>query len=332
VDVQTALPISSHIDWLLPNLKLDVIHTQHPVILGQVAAHKAKKLNLPLVFTFHTQYQEYTHYVPLPQDVVQDFLKETIHDWLQNYMRKCQHIVVPSPSMLDILQNEYGLDSNYTVVPTGIDLEPFQKADGSAIRAKHRWENSAVMISIGRLSKEKNWEFLLKAAALAMQKHPDLRVVLLGDGPQRKYLERCADDLSIRGKVDFIGYIPFEQVPGYLKAADFFGFASTAETQGLVTLEALAAGLPVVAVDASGTRDIVQNGVQGILVDQDIQAFSNAIDQLLVNQDRYQNFKHEACAQAGKYEIRIQAERLLEIYRQAMEEKKKGQFVKVRDL
>jgi len=330
VDVPAIFPISPYIDWLLPSLKLDVIHTHHPVILGQVAAYKAKKLDLPLVFTFHTQYQEYTHYVPLPQEAVQEFLKETVHDWLKNFMRRCQQIVVPSQSMLEILLNEYGLDSNYTVIPTGIDLKPYQQADGAGIRAKHGWEDAAVMISIGRLSKEKNWKFLLQSAAMAMQKYPKLEVVLLGDGPERKNLERYAVELGIRNKVHFIGFVPFEEVPNYLRAADFFGFASTTETQGLVTMEAMAAGLPVIAVDASGTRDIVQNEVQGLLVELDAEAFSRAVDQLLVSPELYENFKREAYARAAEFEIIDQAKKLLDVYSQAKEDKKRGLFVRVK--
>jgi 1,2-diacylglycerol 3-alpha-glucosyltransferase len=330
VEIPAIFPVSPYIDWLLPHLKLDVIHTQHPVLLGQVAAYKAKKLDLPLVFTFHTQYREYTHYVPLPQEVVQEFLKDTVHDWLKNFMRRCQHIVVPSQSMLEILLNEYGLDSNYTVIPTGIDLKPYQQADGTGIRAKHGWEDAAVMISIGRLSKEKNWKFLLQSAAMAMQNHPKLEVVLLGDGPDRKNLERYAVELEIRNKVHFIGFVPFDEVPNYLRAANFFGFASTTETQGLVTMEAMAAGLPVIAVDASGTRDIVQNEVQGFLVDQDVEAFSKAVDQLLISPELYENFKQEAYARSAEFEIIDQAKKLLDVYSQAKEEKKRGRFVQVK--
>jgi len=330
VEVPAVFPISPYIDWLLPSLKLDVIHTHHPVILGQVAANKAKKLGLPLVFTFHTQYREYTHYVPLPQEAVQEFLKETVHDWLRNFMLRCQHIVVPSQSMLELLLNEYGLDSNYTVIPTGIDLKPYQQADGAGIRAKHGWNDSTLMISIGRLSKEKNWRFLLQSAAMAMQKHPELEVVLLGNGPERKNLERYVVELGIGSKVHFIGFVPYEEVPNYLRAANFFGFASTTETQGLVTMEALAAGLPVVAVDASGTRDIVQNEVQGFLVEQEIEAFSQAVDRLLASPELYQKFKRNALARAAEFEIIEQAKKLIGVYSQANEDKKNGRFVRVK--
>ncbi|MEJ2759804.1 MAG: glycosyltransferase, partial [Anaerolineales bacterium] len=281
VDIQAAIPISPNIDWLLPELKLDVIHTHHPVLLGNTAAIKAHKLNIPLVFTFHTQYHEYTHYVPFPQEAVQEFLKETVHEWLKNYMRKCHHIVVPSQSMLEIVKNTYGLETQYTVIPTGIALDGYQNGSGAALRKQHGWTDDIIMISVGRLAKEKNWAFFLDAAQKCIQQHPSLRVVLLGDGPDRKNLEMYAEKLGIANRVEFLGDIPFEKVPAYLQAADFFGFASTSETQGLVTLEALAAGLPVVAVNAPGTRDIMENGVQGYLVKEDADTFAQAVDDLL---------------------------------------------------
>ena len=329
VDIPAAIPISPNIDWVIPKLKLEVIHCHHPILIGQVGATKAKKLGFPLVFTFHTQYHEYTHYVPLPQDAVQEFLKEAVHDWLQGFMRRCHHIVVPSESMLELIKTKYGLESQYTVIPTGIELDAYQNTNGLAIRKENGWENDTVMISVGRLAKEKNWRFLLRAAANGIANHPNLRVVLLGDGPERKNLENYSRELGIEERVSFLGNVPFEQVPSYLKASDFFGFSSTTETQGLVTLEALAAGLPVVAVNASGTRDIAKNGVHGFLVDEDIGAFVHAIDQFLLHPEMLENFREQALARAKELDIKNQAKKLFEVYKRAIEDKNANKFVKV---
>jgi glycosyltransferase involved in cell wall biosynthesis len=331
-DIPAAIPISPNIDWLLAELKLDVIHTHHPVLLGQTAAKKAKKLDLPFIFTFHTKYHEYTHYFPIPQEAVQEFLKEAVHDWLQNFMRTCHHIVVPSESMLTSILEDYGLQSQYTVVPTGIDLAPFRAADGTDLRRKLGLENSIVMISVGRLGKEKNWKFLLQGLAQAMSQQPKLRYILVGGGPERRNLEEYSQSLGICDKVTFTGHIPFEQIPTHLKAADFFGFASTTESQGLVTLEALAAGLPVVAVDASGTCDIVEHGAQGLLVEEDTGAFAQAINQMISDQELYQNFIQQTSLRAQQFDISIQAQRLLDVYRQAAEDKQAGRYVQVQEL
>lgn len=329
IEIPAVIPISPFIDRLMPSLKPEVIHTHHPVLLGQAAANKAHELNLPLVFTFHTQYREYTHYVPFPQEIVQDFLKDTIYKWLKDFMRRCQHIVVPSESMRNILVDDYGLVGPYTIIPTGIDMEPFQTVDGEAMREKHGWGQDRVMISIGRLAKEKNWDLLLRATAISLNNHPNLRLVLLGDGPERRDLEDTAVELEISDRVDFVGEVPFEEVPSYLKAADFFGFASTTETQGLVTMEALAAQLPVVAVNASGTRDIVQNEVQGLLVEEDPQALAKGIDSLLSDDKLYNKFRDAAQSRAKKFDMNTLAKNLIKIYEQAIQDNNEKRFVQV---
>lgn len=329
VDIPAAIPLSPFIDRLLPAVNLDVIHTHHPFLLGQTAASKAHELNLPLIFTFHTQYREYTHYIPFPADTVQNFLKNAVDHWLQDFMRRCQHIIIPSESMRDTLVNQYGLKNNYTVIPTGIDIEAYKTASGEKIRHKRRWEKETVMISVGRLASEKNWPLLLHATAIILKKHPHFRFVLIGDGPERKNLEALAKELGIRKNVTFTGSLPFSETPSYMKAANLFGFASVTETQGLATLEAMAAGLPVVAVDASGTRDILKHGQQGYLVENDAEALATGVIKLLANPERMQRFAEAAYKRAQSFNIESLTEKLLDVYEQAIREKKKNRFVTV---
>lgn len=328
-DFPATIPISPFVDRLLPSLKPDVIHTHHPFLLGQAAATKAKELNLPLVFTFHTQYREYTHYLPLPQEQVQDFVRGAIENWLGDFMHRCQHIVVPSKSIMNNLRENYGIEERLTAIPTGIDLRPYQEAEGQPTRKKHGWENKIVLVTVGRLAQEKNFTTLLAASAQAMQNHEDLILVIIGDGDDRKSLEKYARELDIADSVEFIGRIPFEDIPKYLKASDLFGFASVTETQGLVTMEALAAGLPVVAVDAPGTRDVVDHGEQGLLTENDSAALGNAIDRIL-REDLLLSFKKAADQKAHEFDFIKQAEKLVSVYEQAIEDKKAGRFVKIK--
>ncbi len=329
VDIPTAIPISPFIDRLLPAFKLDVIHTHHPFLLGQTAAAKAQELNLPLVFTFHTQYREYTHYIPFPMEAVQNFLKNAIDRWMQDFMRRCQHIIIPSESMREILVNDYGLKNNFTVIPTGIDLEAYRTANGEKVRKKRHWEKDIVMISVGRLAPEKSWAVLLHAVALVLKDYPQFRLVLIGDGQERKSLEDLAKELGIRKRVTFIGPLSFSEIPAYMKAANLFGFASITETQGLATLEAMAAGLPVVAVDASGTRDILKHGQQGYLVENNAEALAAGITKLLSNPDRMKKFAEAAYKKAQSFNIEHLTEKLLGVYEQAIRDKKKNRFVTV---
>jgi 1,2-diacylglycerol 3-alpha-glucosyltransferase len=331
VDIPTALPVSSFVDQLIPKLKLDVIHTHHPFLLGQTAAAKARDLNLPLVFTFHTQYHEYTHYVPLPQEQVQEFIKDRIMNWLREYMRKCQHIVIPSASMRSILVNDYGLVDRFTVIPTGLDIVPFTDADGGSLRAQWGWPDDKIVISVGRLAEEKNWGTLLQAFALALKEEPDLRLVLVGDGPQAQALRQLTGELGITERVLFVGRVPFDEIPAFLKAADLFAFASVTETQGLATLEAMAAGLPVVAVAGPGTVDIVEDGVQGRLVQNDPQDLAKSMVELICNPDAMSTFRAAALKKSRAYDDKRLARKMLKVYEQAVRDKMDGQSVNVQD-
>lgn len=331
VDIPAVIPVSTFVNKLFPSLKPDVIHTHHPILLGQAAARKAEELNLPLVFTFHTQYREYTHYFPLPQEAIQDFLKDTIETWLKDFMQKCQHIVIPSKSMEEILVRDYGLQDRYTVIPTGIDLDPIRKADGDTFRARMGWKDDKVLISTGRLEEEKNWPVLLRAAQKAMEKHHDLRMVIIGDGTDKSELENLAQELGIAERVTFTGQMPFDEVILHLKAADMFGFASVTETQGLVTMEAMAAGLPVVAVDASGTRDILDDGEQGYLVPEDPDALAQSLIRLLDSPKNMKRFSANALKRAETFDVKNCAKQLVDVYKQATEDKTNNQFVNIED-
>jgi glycosyltransferase involved in cell wall biosynthesis len=328
-DFPATIPFSPFIDNLFPPLKVDVIHSHHPVLLGQAAANKAREYNLPLVFTFHTRYRDYSHYFPLNQEIVQEFIKNTIDSWLRVYMRRCHHIVVPSKSIRDILFSEYYVKGPITIIPTGIELEPYEGAEGASIRRQRGWGEETVLISVGRLAKEKNLRRLLQAFAQVVQRHPDVRLVLLGDGPNRKELVELTQDLGIAGRVDFVGKVPFEEIPCYLKAADLFCFSSLTETQGLVTVEAMAAGLPVVAVDATGTRDVIEHGKDGLLTPDDSQALAQAISRVLEDPQLADRLKAAGLDKARSYSIAEQAQKLLSVYQEAIEARKAGRQVHV---
>ena len=320
------IPMSSHIDWLLPSLKLDVIHAHHPFLLGQTAANKAEEHHLPFVFTFHTRYRDYSHYVSLNQTIV----KEAIDRWLGVFMQQCQHIVVPSDSIRELLSDLYGVHKRVTVIPTGIDLEPYENpSDSQEFRQQKGWGDDKVLISVGRLAKEKNWHLLLDAVAEVIKAMPDTRLVILGDGEERNSLQKRAQELGIAERVELPGSVPFSEVPTYLFASDLFCFASITETQGLVTLEAMAANLPVVAVAGSGTSDVIDHEVEGLLTENDAQDLAQAIIQVLQDDALYQALQAAAQAKAQTYDMKRQAERLTAVYEQAMADKKVDLFVEV---
>ncbi len=319
------IPFSPFVEKLLPSLKLDVIHSHHPFLVGHSAARRAVELNLPLVFTFHTRYRDYSHYIPIDQD----FVKRQIDQIISDFMRRCQHIVVPSDSIRLLLAKEYGVTERVTIVPTGINVEPYRQADGQAVRQKRGWGEDKVLISIGRLAKEKNWPTLLAAALRVMKRHANIRLVLIGDGDERKSLEKQARDAGLTGRGEFTGRLSFTEIPAYLKAADLFCFASVTETQGLVTMEAMAAGLPVVAVDATGTRDEVEHGQEGILTANDSQALAQAIEQVISDDTLLHRFKQVAEKKAQTFDAIVQAKKLVTVYEQGIADKKADLSVRV---
>lgn len=319
------IPISRFATQLMPSLKLDVIHAHHPAPMGTVAADFAEKLDIPLVFTHHTRYQEYTHYLALPAETS----RRVIEGWIADYMQKCQHIIVPSESIRKMIENTYGIHEGLTVIPTGIDTRPYTEADGREIRQKLGWGDDTVLISVGRMAAEKNWPTLLEAAKIVFAQQDKTRLVLLGDGPAKQDLEKVAKKLGIADRVTFTGNVSFAQVPSYLKAADLFCFASVTETQGLVTMEAMAAGLPVVAVAATGTSDIMEHDEEGLLTSNDSEALAQGILQVLSNENDYGRYQQAALKKAANYDIVKLAKQMTDVYRQAREAKNAGLTIRV---
>ena len=240
-------------------------------------------------------------------------------------MSHCQHVVVPSESIKRILIETYGVTEGITAVPTGINVAHYQQADAADVRQRHGWtKDDKVLISLGRLAKEKNWETLITAVAPVIQKQPNVRLVILGEGEEREGLEKLAKKLGVAERVNLIGRVPFDEVPNYLKAADLFCFASVTETQGLVTLEAMAAGLPIVAVDATGTSDAVCHGEEGLLTPNKSEALTQALLQLLEDEALRHKLAEAAARKANEFDLERQARRLLQVYEQAIEAKKAG--------
>ena len=323
-DLPLVIPISPAIDHIMPALKLDVIHSHHPFLLGQTAAQEAEKMDLPLVFTFHTRYREYSHYISLNQE----FVKEQIDRWLCEYIEKVHHIITPSESMQHFLLEKYGLSDQITTIPTGINFAHFQKAKRKEMKLKRGWGDNLILLSVGRLALEKNWETLLKAVAGVVQKYPAIKLVILGEGSEHKELLNLAADLGISEKVEFPGKIEPDDVPNYLAAGDIFCFASVTETQGLATLEAMAAGLPVAAVEASGTSDVVENGEHGFLTPNDSAALAQAIEKLISDPDLRKKMGEAARIRAKEFDITNQSQKLLAVYETAKEAAKARRFVK----
>lgn len=273
-------------------LKLDVFHAQHPLLLGSAAGHWARRAGRPLVFTYHTHYDRYAHYVPGPSRLVAHLAIRQA----TAFANRADLVIAPAAAVARDLRAQ-GVQTRIAIVPTGVPLaiDPTQGHRVARRQALGLHEGAPLCLSVGRLAKEKNQGFLLSAFPHLLAGLPKARLVMVGEGDDRPRLERLAQRLGIQGRVHFIGAVPHEKVRDYYLAADLFLFPSTSETQGIVVLEALAAGLPVVAVASDAAADLLGDGRAGILTPEEPVAFAQGAVGLWE-----QPARRQAMAEAGR--------------------------------
>lgn len=295
----------------------DIVHSHHPFLMGDTALRIAASLGSPLIYTYHTRYEYYTHYVPAESKALSRFVRQLVVE----YCNLCDHIIAPSESMRDVLR-ERGVETAITVVPTGIDPDRFESGDGDAFRKRHGVPGDAVLAGyVGRLAPEKNCAFLAGALAGFIRGNPEQRrAVIVGKGPSETDMRRIFEDAGLSGRVLFTGQLTGDDLAGAYRAMDLFAFASRTETQGMVLAEAMAAGVPAVALDAPGTRDIVRNEVNGRLVSlEDRAAFVGALEELAGRTEKDREvLRTEAQRTARSVSTDLCAARCLEIYESAL--------------
>jgi len=311
------IPFSRSISKLIPQLQLDVIHSQHPVALGQEAAHQARRLGIPLVFTYHSHYEAYAPYIPFNQRMVKSLTREVVGA----YLERCQRIVVPSESALALIGEAYPkVVGRLAVIPTPVDLRAYERLDPMPIRARYRLEGNFTFVVVTRLALEKGLRALLRAFALLLKKRPEARLLIVGDGPLYGHLVEQTEALGIANQVVFAEAVPFEQVPQYLAAGDAFVYASLNETQGLAVAEAMAAGLPVVAMDAPGVRDTITDGESGLLTPPEEVALAEGMCRLMDDSSLRARLSAGARAAAVRYAVPDLTRKLIGVYEAAIAE------------
>jgi 1,2-diacylglycerol 3-alpha-glucosyltransferase len=241
----------------------DVIHAHHPFLLGDTALRLAGRCEIPVVFTHHTMYERYTHYLPGDSAT----LRRMAAGLATHYANLCDRVVAPSASVATILRRR-GVTTPIAVVPTGIDLNTFGNGDRRRGRRQYGITDQALVIGhVGRLAPEKDLHLLARATAATLRALPAAWLLVVGNGPVRDDLHRILGAAGVSDRVRLAEEaLDQSGLADVYAAMDLFVFSSRSETQGLVLAEAMAAGVPVVAVDAPGVRDIVRDGENGLLV------------------------------------------------------------------
>lgn len=261
-DFSIPMPVPGRLARHVRAFAPDLVHSHHPFLLGHTALRIAAQHGLPVVFTHHTMYERYTHYLPLNSRRLQRFAVELA----VGYCNLCDAVVAPSSTVAECLRQR-GVKTPVRVIPTGVEVEHFQAGNGHRFRQHHQIPQDALLLGyLGRLSAEKNLGFLSRVVSRFLQNRPDSHWLVAGQGPAREIVQAACAAAGVGARLHLAGVLQREELADAYRAMDAFVFASQSETQGMVLAEAMAAGTPVVAVDAPGVRDIVRDGCNGRLL------------------------------------------------------------------
>lgn len=291
----------------------DLIHIQTPFIAHRAAKQLAGELKIPCIETYHTHFEEYMHnYVPL---VPRQVFRPLIRLFTRRQCRDMQGLIVPSRAMLKVVR-DYHITLPTRILPTGIDPERFIKGNGRAFRHRHNIDpRQPVMVHIGRIGHEKNIDFLLHVHHQILQQNPETLFVIAGEGPALDHLKNLADRLGTRNKIRFVGYLDRNTtLLDCYRAGNVFVFSSRTETQGLVLLEAMACGLPVVSTAVLGTRDILQPQRGALIAEENVDKFSAVVQKVLQDPTMQRRMSQEGQIYVHEWSHTALCQTLVDLY------------------
>lgn len=319
MDFSLELPIPTRLSRILKRFKPDIIHSQHPFLIGDTALRIAAKLNKPVIFTHHSLYEKNTHYFPGDPR----FLKRFLMRLAIGYANLCDQVIAPSQSIADLLHKR-GVKKRIDVVPTGIHIEDFKRGDGAAFRKYFEIpRDSFVVGTVSRIAPEKNIIFLTRAVAAFLQRNKRAYFVIVGEGALLRRVQALLKKAEIMDRVVMAGTLTGKKLINAYAAIDVFAFASHSETQGLILVEAMAAGKPVVAVNALAVGDVVKDKQNGRLVRGDtISGFMNALS-WVARRKPQERSALSRCARktAESFSVSLSVKKMLKAYEGACKNK-----------
>lgn len=316
---------------LIPWIKkenFDVIHIHTPFVAHYLGLKISKLVSIPCVETYHTFFEDYLHhYLPF----IPEFISRHYARWISK--RQCNAvngIISPSQPMLDILR-KYQINTLAEVIPTGLEEKYFTRHSGEAFRlAQNIPTTQKVLLFVGRVAHEKNILFLLRMFKILLNKHPNTLLLVTGEGPAENDIRHEIKILGITNNVKMIEYLDqMDELPACYAAADIFVFSSKSETQGIVLLEAMAQGTPVVGIAELGTASILFEGKGSLIAKDDIQHFSDRVAELLSDEELYRRMSDEAFKYVKEnWSAKDQAKKLSNFYKTVIKhhERSKKEF------
>jgi glycosyltransferase involved in cell wall biosynthesis len=311
------VPYASDIDAVIEQLTFDVIHAQHSNLLGASARRWAQKKDVPLIFTWHSLYDRYAHYLPfVPEHISGRIAMKNAAD----YANESDHVIVPTASVIPIIQKAGVAHDRISVVPSGVDEGLFIEPDGSLVRKKwHIRDDRIVLTTVSRLTEEKNVLFLMKQVAGVLRDDPRVVFLCVGEGDLMGEMQEICRVYGVENQVIFAGKVERERVKDHLAAGDLFVYASTSETQGTIITENMYVGRAVVAIDATGISDIVTADV-GIKTPENTE-FQKAIKNMINDDALREKMGNNAYVKAREeYTTDVCTEKLLDVYHEVIEQ------------
>ena len=295
----------------------DIIHIQTPFQMGKLALKWGKKLRVPCVFTYHTLFESYLHYLhwPLPKFATLMIVRAMT----KRFCHKCKAVIAPSQYVADYLYNTVHVKRPIHVIPSGVPTALFSGGNMCEAAKYVSKVGATHLLYVGRLAKEKNLDFIWQAFAVMRPRYPALRLIVVGDGPYRQYLENLTKLMRLEDSIVFVGQQPRERLKHFFALSRCLLFASETETQGLVLAEAQSAGVPVVAVRAGGVEESVREGVSGFLVNpKDVNGFVERVTCIVENGDTFVALSRSARSWASQFAFENTSEQIVNCYNEVL--------------
>ncbi len=312
--------------WSLTRKHFDVLHAHSPLSVGLLAYLTASTKNLPLIYTYHTSITDYTHYIKFIGGT--GVIRYGARWFSTTTTNLGDQVVVPSPKFRRLLLEQKVRKPIHTI-PNGIDLSTFERAKApGSFRARLRLKPDApILLSVGRIDPEKRLDFLIGAFVLIADEFPEARLVFAGDGSARKDLEAKAASTSVKDRIHFLGMVNRADLPDIFHDATIFLSASTTEVHPISVIEAIACGLPIVAVKDEAFEGMVIEGENGQMTPLNINSFSKAVGALLSDPVQLERFGKRSSELSRKYSIEGQVQALENLYLEAILQNWRGKGV-----
>ena len=312
---------------IIKEWNLDVIHSHTEFGIGTFARVVARKFKIPLVHTYHTQYD--------------DYMKEVTHGYFNKEMDKlvqyfalfycdktATELIVPTKKTYDQFKEQYKVERTIHVIPTGLEVERFYIENANrdlikSIRKEYKIDkNEFILMYLGRVAKEKSIDYIVEELPEIMNKYKNFRFMIVGAGPDEEEIKKLANKLGILDRIIFTGKVPYDDVPAYYHVASAFITASTSETQGLTTIESMAASCPTICINDNAFNKVIDNELDGFLFDNK-KEMVKYIEDLITDKKLRETISKQGRLTADKYNSRNYALSVLNVYRYALKENKK---------